>query len=335
MIMMMTYVCQSGIVSGSLRLCGLICRGVAENTRLTDSMLGLPRSYSLRKFPLVRCFLPRPGMPAWDRHLSVLALVLALASPAQAQSLSVLLERARSGEPTYLGVKTNVLAAQARNTQAIGAMLPQVSATASFNDNDRKYKTRNSSVPEARDQYDSYSAQISLTQPLLRYANIVGWRQTRAVVGQVEHQLASAEQELFAKLVGAWFELLAARDAVAFTRRQAEAMQRQWEIVSRGSELGVYGQPQVDEARTKLDQALSDAVVAETDVHLKRAALEQLVGSLPERELPYMHGEVELASPTSASLERNRHGTTLSGIACQCAKRRVPLICYLLEPSDG
>lgn len=232
-----------------------------------------------------------------------LAVVL-VGSAAHAQSLSALLERARAGEPTYLGAKTNVLAAQARNTQAIGAMLPQVSATGSANDNDRKYKTRHSSVPEARDQYDSYSAQISLTQPLVRYANIVGWRQARAVVGQAEHQLAAAEQELFAKLVGAWFDLLAARDTVAFTGRQAEALQRQWEITSRGSELGIYGQPQVDDARTKLDQALSDAVVAETDGHLKRAALEQLVGALPDSELPYMHGEAALASPTRASLEK-------------------------------
>ncbi|PKO49176.1 MAG: type I secretion protein TolC [Betaproteobacteria bacterium HGW-Betaproteobacteria-4] len=277
---------------------------LSKNTRLTDSMPGLFRSYSLRKFPLVRRFLPHPGKVACGWRFSVLVLALALAGAAQAQSFSVLLERARSGEPTYLGAKTNVLAAQARNSQAIGAMLPQVSATASSNDNDRKYKTRNSSVPEARDQYDSYSAQISLTQPLLRYANIVGWRQARAVVGQAEHQLAGAEQELFAKLVGAWFDLLAARDAVAFTGRQADALQRQWEIVSRGGELGVYGQPQVDEARTKLDQALSDAVVAETDVHLKRAALEQLVGTLPERELPYMVGEAVLASPTSDSLEK-------------------------------
>lgn len=267
-------------------------------------MLGLSRSYSSRKFPLFRDFFPRFRVagPGWC--FSFLLVFLGLADTAQAQSLSALLERARSGEPNYLGAKTNVLAAQARNSQAIGAMLPQLSATASSNDNYRKYKTRNSSVPEARDQYDSYSAQINLTQPLLRYANIVGWRQARAVVGQAEHQLAGAEQELFAKLVGAWFDLLAARDAVAFTGRQADALQRQWEIVSRGAELGVYGQPQVDEARTKLDQALSDAVVAETDVHLKRAVLEQLVGDLPVRELPFMQGEAVLAAPTSDSLEK-------------------------------
>lgn len=267
-------------------------------------MPDLPRRYLSWKSPIFRCGSLRLSTTGFGGRLSVLTLALVLVGSAQAESLAVLLERARSGEPTYLGAKTNVLAAQARNSQAIGTMLPQVSATASANGNDRKYKTRNSSVPEARDHYDGYSAQISLTQPLVRYANIAGWHQARAVVGQAEHQLAGAEQDLFAKLVGAWFDLLAARDAVAFTRRQAEALQRHWEIVSRGSELGVYGQPQAEEVRTRLDQALSDAVVAETDVHLKRAALEQLVGALPETELPYMYGEAVLVSPTNASLEK-------------------------------
>ncbi|WP_374326247.1 TolC family protein [Azonexus sp.] len=269
---------------------------------LTDVMPGLARPCSSRKHPLFQSSFPRLSAAGFDWRFPVLALLLALAGAAQAQSLSVLLERARTGEPGYLGAKTNVQAAQARSKQVFGAMLPQVSATASYNDNDRKYKTRGSSVPEARDKYDSNSAQISLTQPLLRYANIVSRRQAQAVVGQAEHQLAWAEQELLAKLVSAWFDLLASRDAVAFTERQAEALQRQWDIVSRGEELGIYSLPQVDEARSKLDQALADAVVAETEVQLKRAVLEQLVGSLPENEWPYLYADAELASPTSDSL---------------------------------
>ena len=68
-----------------------------ENTRLTDSMPGLSQSYSLRKFPLVRCFLPHPGTAACGWRFSVLVLALALAGAAQAQSLTVLLERAING----------------------------------------------------------------------------------------------------------------------------------------------------------------------------------------------------------------------------------------------
>lgn len=229
-------------------------------------------------------------------------LLLPALGAVHAQSLASLLELARTGEPNFLGAKSNVVAATARKNQAIGAMLPQLSANGSSNDNDRKYKTRGAGIPEAVDSYNSNSAQISLNQPIVRYANVVGWRQARVVVVQSEHQLAAVEQDLFAKLVSAWFDLLAARDAVAFAGRQAEALQRQWEIIRRGGELGIHDSPQVDEARMKLDQALSDAVTAESEVHIKRAQLEQLVGVLPERDLPFMRSLAALAAPTGETL---------------------------------
>jgi len=74
--------------------------------------------------------------------------------------------------------------------------------------------------------------------------------------------LAGAEQDLFAKLVTAWFDVLAARDAVIFSAMQVEALQRQWKEARRGEELGTIGAPQAEDARAKLDQALADAVTA-------------------------------------------------------------------------
>lgn len=249
---------------------------------------------------LLRCLTISGG--CFSRTIFGFCLLLTAFGAAHAQSLVLLLGLARTGEPNFLGAKSNVVAANARKNQAIGAMLPQLSANGSSNDNDRKYKTRGSGIPVAIDSYNSNSSQISLNQPIVRYANVVGWRQARAVVVQAEHQLAGVEQDLFAKLVSAWFDLLAARDAVAFTGRQAEALQRQWEIIRRGGELGLYASPQVDEARTKLDQALSDTVTAESEVHIKRAQLEQLVGVLPERDLPFMRSMADLATPTGETL---------------------------------
>ncbi len=230
-------------------------------------------------------------------------MVFAVPAAVQAQTLAALLERARAGEPAYLGARTQVRAAEARKAQAIGAMLPQVNASGSANSNDRNYVTRDKTTPEARDQYKSSSAQISLTQPIWRYANIAGWRQARSVVAQAEYQLGGAEQELFAKLVNAWFDLMAARDAVNFTSQQADAQKKQWDVSQRGYELGIIGQPQLRETRTKFDQARSDAVTAETDVEMKRAALEALVGSMERVDLPFVRAQAVLADPGSEKLE--------------------------------
>ncbi|WP_301101419.1 TolC family outer membrane protein [Propionivibrio sp.] len=230
-------------------------------------------------------------------------MALALAGPVYAQSLSSLLDLARSTEPTYLGARSNVEAAKARTDQAFGALLPQLSMSGNTNSNRRDYRTRSTSIPPAGDAYNSNMTQLSLTQPLWHYANIVGWQQAEAVVVQAEHQLAGAEQELLSKLVTAWFDVLAAGDTIVFSAQQVSALQRVWEVARRGAELGQSGQPQVDEARSKLDQALADAVTAETDAQLKRAALEQLVGPLRELDLPYMRGVAELANLSTEKLE--------------------------------
>lgn len=237
-------------------------------------------------------------------HLFCLGLATLFPGPSSAQSFSTLLDLARQGEPTYLSAKANLQAAKARTEQALGALLPQLSASGNTNANDRQYQTRNSTAPAAKDGYNSNAAQVSLTQPIWRYANIVGWQQAKAVVLQAEHQLLGAEQELFARVVSAWFDVLAARDGVVFTAQQGLALRRQWEIAQRGAEIGAYGQPQVDEARAKLDQALSDAVTAETDAHLKKAALEQLVGPFREQDLPYVNGTAVLSNPTAVTLEK-------------------------------
>lgn len=232
------------------------------------------------------------GRSRYGKFLAFSFLLAAIA-PACAQTLGSLFAQARMGEPTYLGVKVDVAAAKARSDQAVGAMLPQLSFSGNTNDNDRRYKTRNSYIPETHDNYDSSSLQLSLTQPIWRHANIVSLEQAKAVVEQSEHQLIGAEQELFAKLATAWFDLLAARDNVAFTAQQTIAVQQQLETIRRGEELGTHGQPEVEEAKAKLHQAMAEAITAETEMQLKQAALEQLVGTVPIQSLPYLHGNVE------------------------------------------
>lgn len=247
-----------------------------------------------------------PGGPVLGRRLEKWIFCLGsmlFAAHCEAQSLSELLALALGGEPTYLEAKTNVDAARARADQAFGALLPQVSATASTNVNNRDYVTRSSSIPEAQDRYNSHSAQMNLTQPIWRYANYVGLQQAKSVLAQADYQLAGAEQDLFAKLVVAWFDVLAARDSVQFTAQQAAAAQRQWEVVGRGVELEISSQPQAEDARAKLDQALAEAVSAEVDANSKFSVLEQIVGTLQQFDLPYIRDDAELADLSGDKLE--------------------------------
>jgi outer membrane protein len=226
-----------------------------------------------------------------------------LCNIAHAETLSSLLDMARTNEPAYLSAKAAVQAAKARTDQAFGGLLPQINVTASVNFNKRNYQTRSSGVPPAQDQYDSDSQQISLTQPIWKRPSYIGLQQAETAAFQAEQQLANTEQELLAKVVSVWFDLLAARDQVLFTQRQIAVAQHRCEEAKHGFELNYIGQPELEEAKSKLDQAMAEQVSAETDLSLKRAALEQIVGNVDQLTPTFMRTDAELANLSSEKLK--------------------------------
>jgi outer membrane protein len=243
---------------------------------------------------------------ASGRAICLVGISVIFSAYAQGDPLtfSSLLERARGGEPGYLSARADVDVADARVSQTFGTLLPQVSITGSTHANDRDYKTRSPYVPEEKDRYNGNSAQISLTQPLWRYENILGWQQAKRVAEQARYALTGAEQLLFSRLAAAWFDFLAARDAVAFTEQQAAAYEQEWKTLVRGEELGDNSLVEVEDARAKLDQALSDRITAQAEVQLKRAVLEQLAGSLEGLvTAPWLRNAAELNASPGETLE--------------------------------
>lgn len=238
------------------------------------------------------------------RYGRIMLLVsLFLCSIAHAETLSSLLEMARINEPAYLSAQAAVQAAKARTDQAFGGLLPQINVTASVNVHKRNYQTRSSEVPPAQDQYDSNSEQISLTQPIWKRPSYIGLQQAETAAFQAEQQLANTEQELLAKVVSVWFDLLAARDQVLFTQRQVAVAQHRWEEAKRGFELNYIGRPELEEAKAKQDQAMAEQVSAETDLNLKRAALEQIVGNVDQLTPTFMREDAELADLSTEKLK--------------------------------
>jgi outer membrane protein len=232
----------------------------------------------------------------------MLAISPFLCGIAHAETLSSLLDMARINEPAYLSAKAAVQAARARTDQALGGLLPQINVTASVNFNKRNYLTRSPEVPPAQDQYDSDSEQISLTQPIWRSPSYIGLQQAETAAFQAEQQLANTEQELLAKVVSAWLDLLAARDQVLFTQRQIAVARHRWEEAKRGFELNYIGRPELEEAKSKQDQAMAEEVSAETDLNLNRAALEQIIGNADQLTLTFIRTDAELADLSSEKL---------------------------------
>lgn len=239
----------------------------------------------------------------WAAYVLLLGSSFA-SSCAWGQSLETLFLQAVQSDPTYLGVQTGLGAAEARRGQARAALLPQITANLSSNDNQREYKTKTGQIPTLNDGYNNNTAQITLTQPVWRHANIIGLHQSASGLQQAQHQFSQAEQELFIRLTTAWFELLAARDAVWSQGLMVQAQYITWRSMLRGSEQGLVGAPQAEEARSKFEMAQAEHTAAESDFHLKQAALEQILGAWPDtQKLPQLASDYKPAAMEPSRLD--------------------------------
>jgi outer membrane protein len=199
----------------------------------------------------------------------------------RAQSLTRIWETTRANEPTLQAAKANLTAAEERTRQALGAMLPQLSATWSKNKNQRNYQQVQANAATSNEKFGTTASAVNLTQPLWRRANKFARTQAEDSQEQVFHQLAATEQDLMARFIAAWFDVMAARDSIRFAVEQAKATKQQLDIFQRGLTLGANSEVQRDEAASKYEQALADKLETESDYQAKIAALEQLAGDLP------------------------------------------------------
>lgn len=247
----------------------------------------------------------------WLRYgLPILGLLLFTAPcaratpPAQVVSLGELFALAHDSEPGYDAARASLVAARARQRQALGAMLPQISITASTSGNNRRYNTMDDQTPTLHDTYHAHTGQLSLNQPLWRKANTVALDQAGHASDQANWQMADTEQQLYAKLATSWFDLMEARDVVDFSDAQRDALKAQWDIARRGAELGAKSVPEAEDAQAKYEQADADAVSAVMDRDTKLAALEPWIGNAEGLEQPWLREDARIPELVGDSMDR-------------------------------
>lgn len=231
------------------------------------------------------------------------AVVLLSAPEVRGETLLALLDRARAGEPAFLSAAADVDIASARKKLARAALLPQLNLSATSNEHDRTYHTRQSGFPDAQDRYRSTSQQLSLSQALIRVPEVMALRQSDHVLAQARFQYAGAEQVLKVRLLTVWFDLLAARDNYVFSLKQGLALERQWDIVQRGNALGLYSAVNLQDARARLEQGRADLATASAELAVQRTQLELLTGPLELEPLPALSQDAELDGMLTENLD--------------------------------
>ncbi len=225
-----------------------------------------------------------------------LALALALAVPAQAADLLNLYRDAQVSDPVYQAARAQYQATAERLPQARSGYLPQVFGSASI----FRINSERDGAPD-RD-YSTNTFAVTLAQPVFRMQNWIAIDQARKTVLQAEAVLANAHQDLGLRVAQAYFDVLLAQDNVALSASQKSAIDQQLAQAKRNFEVGTATIVDTLEAQARFDQSVAKEIADRNDLEVKRRALQQLLGKLPDGLTP-LREPLRLAEPKPNDIE--------------------------------
>jgi len=224
-------------------------------------------------------------MPLPPRRFRCLALAAVLAAGgAQAQTLVQLYDTAHGYDAAYQSAQAQVQASQARADQARAGLLPQLALQAGAQRN--TLDAHLSGLGGGSTHYNVLNGALVGSQPLYRPANRIAWDQGKKQAELAQVQLGGAEQDLIVRLSQAYFDVLAAQDALRFVGALKAAVAEQLESAKRNFEVGNATITDSREAQARFDLARAQEIAAENDLHVKQLALDQLVGQAGSQPRP-------------------------------------------------
>ncbi|MBF8223657.1 TolC family protein [Halomonas sp. 328] len=124
--------------------------------------------------------------------------------------------------------------------------------------------------------------QVRLQQPLFSLERWRGLDRAEAQLGVAELQLALGERDLALRVSEAYLEAYLASRRLGLLEAQRETLTLQGRQAERAYELGVGDRITLLEARSRLDQAMADTVLAENALDDALGELERLTGEQPD-----------------------------------------------------
>ncbi|MFI4929157.1 MAG: TolC family outer membrane protein [Burkholderiales bacterium] len=225
---------------------------------------------------------PQPVRPAAFVVACVLALLPGWAS---AQSLRELYDAARAFDATYLAARSLAESAQYRAAQADALNRPNVglAANASRTDVDVPPTVtgpNRTAIPLTSGHFfnNRVDGTVSAIQPLYNRSNDATITQAQRGLDAAMTDLESAEQDLIIRVAQAYFDVLAAYDALITSQTGKKAIAEQLASAKRNFEVGTATITDTREAQARFDLSTAQEIAAENDLRTKRVALDQLVG---------------------------------------------------------
>jgi outer membrane protein len=221
-----------------------------------------------------------------------------LSLDAHAIDLLQVYKEALANDPVYASARASLAAGAEKTPQGRAGLLPTVGVGGSYSrvgaDSTLLSGDRNSTT-------NGYT--VSLSQPLFRWANWEQYQQGKLQTSASEALFAQAGQDLIVRVSQAYFDVLTAQDALASIQAQKAAITEQLASAKRNFEVGTATITDTHEAQARFDLAAAQELSAESDLDIKRAALQQIIGK-PAGELAALRPGLQLSAPQPAQIDK-------------------------------
>ncbi len=253
---------------------------------------------------------------------SVIATLIAcsfVSMHVHAEDLLQIYQQALINDAQYASARAALRAGQEKLPQARAGLLPVVGLSGG-----------NSRTEfENRETFNGNSYSLAISQPLFRWANWQQYEQGKLSVAFSETQFAQSQQDLILRVSQAYFDVLAAQDTIGFVQAQKTAISEQLEFAKQNFEVGTATITDSHEAQARFDLAVAQEYAAQSDLEIKRAALQQIIGNTPG-DLAKLKTGVTLSPPQPAQIgnwvsaaEQQNNNVLGSQIGLEIARRDI------------
>ncbi len=212
---------------------------------------------------------------------SILVLI-GCSNLAFAENLLDIYQQAKQADPKLLSAQFREKVGEAQEGQALGALLPQVSATGSISQN-RFRVDRNGSDAN---HFKGERYNISLTQPLLDATKFWDYQKQKDVTQQYKYEGLSAGQVLILDVVDRYFNVLEESDNLNLVQQEEQARAKQLKQVQDQFKKSVVKITDVLDVEADLDAIRAYKIETETRYILAKESLFELTGQAVQELKP-------------------------------------------------
>jgi outer membrane protein len=228
-------------------------------------------------------------------RLAALAVGLVFAGTAAGADFLATYRLAKQNDAAFASARASLEAGLEKLPQGRALLLPVINASGNTTWNDDENRVTSTGVTNSG-QFSSNGWNVTLTQPLFRWQNLVQYQQSQFQVLQAEAQFGQATQDLIVRVAQAYFDVLAAQDNLEFTKSNRVVIAEQLAQAKRNFEVGTATITDTNEAQARYDLAIAQEIAGVNALEVAQRALQQIIVQFPDALTP-LRSQVMIEQP--------------------------------------